>query len=51
MTKCPVCGMHVDPQNAPAESEYQGLTYYFCSEECKEAFNLDPQRYIGATQV
>ena len=29
----PVCGMQVDDQNAEAETEFQGKTYYFCSEE------------------
>lgn len=43
----PVCGMQVDDQTAPAESNYQGTTYYFCSEECKETFDRQPQQYSG----
>ncbi len=42
-----VCGMDVEPATAPAQSEYQGQTYYFCGASCKEKFDRDPQRYIG----
>jgi YHS domain-containing protein len=41
-----VCGMKVDPANAPAKSEYNGQTYYFCSKECKQRFEAQPERYI-----
>ncbi len=42
-----VCGMDVDPKTAPAKSEYQGQTYYFCSSGCKRAFDKEPQKYLG----
>jgi Cu+-exporting ATPase len=45
--KDPVCGMEVDPERAAATSDYQGKTYYFCSAGCKQAFDQDPQRYVG----
>lgn len=45
--KDPVCGMMVDDQNAAARSTYQGKTYYFCSEECKNTFDTDPDRYTA----
>jgi YHS domain-containing protein len=41
----PVCGMMVDPANAAGSSEHEGQTYYFCSIECKEAFDMSPERY------
>jgi len=41
-----VCGMQVDPQNAPAQSEYQGKTYYFCSPGCKRKFDANPGAYV-----
>ncbi len=41
----PVCGMMVDPAGAPAKSEYQGRTYYFCAPGCKEAFDREPEKY------
>jgi YHS domain-containing protein len=42
----PVCGMQIDDQKAPAKSQHQGDTYYFCSEDCKMEFDQQPQRYI-----
>jgi YHS domain-containing protein len=48
MVKDVVCGMEVDPAEAPARMEYDGATYYFCSEECKASFATEPSRYVGA---
>jgi len=42
----PVCNMQVDEKNAAGRSEYQGQTYYFCSENCKERFDENPQQYV-----
>ena len=42
----PVCSMQVDEKNAAGRSEYQGQTYYFCSENCKERFDENPQQYV-----
>jgi P-type Cu+ transporter len=44
----PVCGMPVDPKTAPATAEYKGKTYYFCSMRCKEAFEREPERFVGS---
>ena len=46
MEKDPVCGMDVDPKNAPAKSEYEGKIYYFCSLGCKKEFDQQPQKYL-----
>ena len=46
----PVCGMQVDDQNAEAETEFQGKTYYFCSEECKVEFEQEPEQYAVNTK-
>lgn len=43
----PVCGMRIEPSNAAAESNYQGQTYYFCSQECKSKFDKEPQKYVA----
>ncbi len=29
-------------------ADYQGRTYYFCSEHCRAAFLKDPEKYKGA---
>ena len=48
MVKDPICGMDVDPKSAAGKSEYQGQTYYFCSNGCKKAFEKEPQKYVNA---
>jgi Cu+-exporting ATPase len=45
----PVCGMEVNPASAEAQSECDGVTYYFCSLGCKERFDREPLRYMDAT--
>ncbi|HZS50616.1 MAG TPA: YHS domain-containing protein [Bryobacterales bacterium] len=50
MTKDPVCGMQVDPNKAPATSNYQGKQYAFCGQECKDKFDKNPQQYTHAAQ-
>ena len=42
----PVCGMQLEPSKAAAESNYQGRTYYFCSQEDKMKFDEDPRKYL-----
>jgi Cu+-exporting ATPase len=44
----PVCKMEVNPASAEAQSEYEGQTFYFCSEACKRKFDADPKRYLDA---
>jgi len=41
----PVCGMEVDPRNSPRE-DYQGKTFYFCSEGCENEFKMSPAAYV-----
>lgn len=43
----PVCGMQVDENSAAATSEYKGKTYYFCAPGCKNAFDREPEKYVG----
>jgi len=41
----PVCSMEVTYETAQARSEYDGQTYYFCSLDCKETFDKNPEQY------
>ena len=41
-----VCGMKVEPAAAAASSEFEGVTYFFCSKGCAAAFEVDPRRYL-----
>lgn len=47
----PVCGMSVDPASAAGKSEYQGKTYYFCSQGCKQEFDQNPDQFVGKNQA
>ena len=42
-----VCGMDIDPNTASSETEYQGKTYYFCSNACHDRFMAEPQKYAS----
>ena len=42
----PVCGMLIEADEAKAKSSYQGSFYYFCSTECKQAFDANPEHYV-----
>lgn len=42
----PVCGMHIDPEGAPASFVWKEHTFYFCSDECMQEFQSDPERYV-----
>jgi Cu+-exporting ATPase len=41
----PVCGMSLQKNAAAATVEYSGKTYYFCSDDCKQKFDLTPESY------
>lgn len=43
--KDPVCGMTIEQSDARPTSEYHGVTYFFCSTECKEEFDARPDTY------
>jgi len=42
-----VCGMMINSETAPFQSEYEGGTYYFCAPGCKKAFDESPKKYLG----
>ncbi len=46
MAKDPVCGMEVEEGKAAATAVYQGKTYYFCAQACKQAFEKAPEKYL-----
>jgi YHS domain-containing protein len=56
MARDPVCGLRLDDATSAKgiadevaytseHSEYEGLTYYFCSRRCKQLFDKDPERH------
>lgn len=44
--KDPVCGMMIDPGHAKAAAVHDGITYYFCSDTCREKFEQTPAKFI-----
>ena len=42
----PVCGMLNDNCEAEYTEEFEDKTYGFCSQKCKDAFHVNPKRYI-----
>ena len=50
LVRDPVCGMTVDPVHAGHRSVQKGETYYFCSAGCKDTFDKDPGKYLGAAR-
>jgi adenylate cyclase len=51
MATDPVCGMRIDMDDAAATAEYEGTTYYFCSQACHDAFVADRSRTPHDTTV
>ncbi len=45
-TTDPVCGMNVETAKAKSVV-YDRHAYYFCSKECRDKFEANPQTYIG----
>lgn len=42
----PVCKMKITPADAVASQEYEGKTYYFCSQDCADSFRESPEDYL-----
>ena len=42
----PVCKMEIEEEDAVATFEYLGEVFYFCSENCRQAFEEDPESYL-----
>jgi Cu+-exporting ATPase len=49
MATDPVCYMDVDEDSARYTTEYQGITYYFCTDFCRKKFLDNPAKYAKLT--
>jgi YHS domain-containing protein len=47
----PVCGMGVRPGETRLVANYQGHSYWFCSESCRFTFESNPQKYLKPKAV
>jgi Cu+-exporting ATPase len=43
--KDPVCGMTLEDTDAAVTLEREGTTYYFCSQDCADEFQTNPEDY------
>ena len=45
---CTVCAVHgeTELEKVKAKTTYEGESYYFCSDHCKEQFDIDPLSFI-----
>jgi YHS domain-containing protein len=43
----PVCGMEVYPCGIRRIAIYCGRAYWFCSVDCRTAFEMNPQKYLA----
>ncbi|HET8548441.1 MAG TPA: YHS domain-containing protein [Bryobacteraceae bacterium] len=50
MKRDPVCHMDVEPTRAAGTSKYKGDTYYFCSTQCKQRFDADPESFVSRSE-
>ena len=42
----PVCGMRCNEEKSQYITAYKGKIYYFCSPDCKKAFDIAPEKYV-----
>ena len=42
----PVCSCKVDTAGAEFKTEFEGKTYYFCTEACKRKFDMSPGQWV-----
>jgi len=42
--------MQVRTAQAPASAQHDGHQYSFCSERCRERFELEPERYLNGSR-
>ena len=43
----PVCYMKVNKKSKNLTFTYKFRTYYFCAENCRRAFETDPENYLN----
>ncbi len=41
-----VCGMEIDNDKSKDRFDFEGKTYHFCSESCRDNFSKSPGSYI-----
>lgn len=47
----PVCYQQIEKPNTILSTEYEGVTFYFCSQPCKRKFDFEPGRYADESEI
>ncbi len=47
LARDPVCGRELAVRQATVSVDYEGLTYLFCSENCRRLFELRPNLFVS----
>jgi YHS domain-containing protein len=47
----PVCRMEVYPGQTRLLAIYRGRTYWFCSKDCRTAFEMNPRKYLDGNSA
>jgi YHS domain-containing protein len=47
----PVCGMEVNPGQTRLLAIYRGHSYWFCSKDCRTAFEMNPRKYLDGKRA
>lgn len=42
----PVCGMEVHPESCKFRDTYREQEFFFCSEQCRKVFLMNPERHL-----
>lgn len=51
MVMDPVCKMEMEIKDMKATTEFNGKTYYFCHDSCKQKFLANPRKYIAEVEA
>jgi YHS domain-containing protein len=46
MTTDPVCGMKVNEKESEFHTQFAGRKYFFCSDNCRQEFESEPDAYV-----
>ncbi len=50
-TRDPVCGMELNVEDTMNRAEYRGRSFYFCSDQCRNKFDDNPEQYASRVDL
>lgn len=51
MVQDPVCGKKSELADVVASADYDGWAYFFCSDDCRRAFEANPAKFVLRSAV